>query len=132
MRLSRIMIPVASLCLLWAVNARAEHYHGVLQFQSGANRADVHAQALAASHLPDAFREGASAGVAPAAGGQIEKSEVRAQALAAARVGNPFGDSAGAGVASTSIGTVDRQAVRAEARATAARGVNKAIPSLGP
>lgn len=128
MKLSRTIIPAAVLSLLSAVNAYAEHYHGVLQFKSSASRSEVHVRALAASRLPDPFREGANAGIAPALGGQIEKATVHAQALAVTREGNPYGDSAGAGVANPSVGAVDRQAVRAEARATAARGVNRALP----
>ena len=126
MNLSPI-IAAAALSCLFAVNANAEQYHGVLQFKSTASRAEVHAQALVTSHAPDPFREGAYAGVAPALGGQIDKTNVHAQALTAARAGNPFGDSAGAGVASVFLGAVDRQAVRAEARATAARGVTEAL-----
>lgn len=126
MKLSPI-IAAAALSSLFAVNANAEQYHGVLQFKSTASRAEVHAQALAASHAPDPFREGAYAGVAPALGGQIDKANVRSQALATTRAGNPYGDGAGAGVASASLGAVDRQAVRAEARATAARGVTEAL-----
>ena len=119
------ILTVAALTSLCAVGASAEEYQGVLKFNSTASRAEVSAQAVAAAHSADPYREAAFAGVAPALVSPLDRTEVRAQAVAVARAGDPYGDGASAGVAPRLASTVDRGTVQAEARATAAHGVTE-------
>lgn len=121
MRTSSILSTLAFSCL-FAVGAHAEQYQGVLQFQSTASRAQVHAEAVAAAHGPDPYSEGASAGVTPLPMSALTRAEVRRGAVAAAHAGNLYGDQLGAGVITLAHGRADREAVHAEARATAAPG----------
>ena len=109
---------------LFAASANAEQYQGVLRFQSTETRAEVKAEAVAAAHSPDPYREGAYADVAPALPHEADRAAVRTQAYAAARAGNPYGDVAGDGVLQVERGAVSRQAVREQAVTAAARGVS--------
>lgn len=119
------ILTVAALASLSAVGASAEEYQGVLNFNSTASRAEISAQAVAAAHSPDPYREAAFAGVAPALVSPLDRTGVHAQAVAVAREGDPYGEGASAGVAPHMASTIDRATVQAEARATAARGVTE-------
>ncbi|RZL91287.1 MAG: helicase SNF2 [Variovorax sp.] len=121
MKISTILTAAAatSLLALSAVSASAEEYHGVLQFKSTASRAELRSQAFVAAHSADPYRDGASAGVATALAGELDRESVRGQARVAARSADPYRDGATAGVAAPLRNERDRQAVRAEARAHA-------------
>jgi hypothetical protein len=119
------ILTVAALSSLFAMGAGAEEYQGVLKFNPTASRAEVRAQAVAAAHSADPYREAAFAGVAPALASPLDRTGVRAQAVAVARAGNLYGEGASAGVAPRLASTIDRGTVQAEARATAARGVTE-------
>jgi hypothetical protein len=125
MQTTKLLIVAAALSAL-AAGASAEGYQGVLQFQSGADRAAVQAGAVAAAHRADPYAEGASAGVpaVPAVvAGLSDRAQARAGAIAAARAGNIYADGAGAGPDERFASTLDRAAVRAQAVA-AAHGID--------
>ena len=122
-----LIVGAAALSSLFAISANAEQYQGVLRLQSTLSRAQVQAEAVAAAHSPDPYREGAYADVATPLPHEADRAAVRAQAYAEARAGNPYGDVAGDGVLQVGQGTVDRQAVRAQAHAAAAHGVTDGL-----
>ena len=116
------LLAAAALSSLFALSANAEQYQGVLQFHSSASRADVRAQAVAAAHGADPYREGATADVAPALPMALARKDVRAEAVATAREGNPYADGAEAGLPQAFVSTLDRATVQAQARAAATHG----------
>ncbi|HEY2254844.1 MAG TPA: helicase SNF2 [Variovorax sp.] len=113
------ILAAAALSALAVVGAQAETYDGVHPLVSGNSRADVHAQAVVASHHVNPYGDLYGEGVATIAG-NIDRASVHSQAVAAAHSPNPYADGYGEGVMSIA-GTVDRNSVRAAARA-AARG----------
>jgi hypothetical protein len=118
MKISALLI-AAAISSMFAMSAGAEEYQGVLQFQSTASRADVRAQAVAAAHSADPYRDGASAGVALALESPLDRSSVRSQAVAAAHSADPYREGAFAGAAPALTSQLDRATVRAAARANA-------------
>lgn len=122
-----LLFGAAALSSLFAASANAEQYQGVLRFESTQSRAEVQAEAVAAAHSPDPYREGAYADVAAPLPHEADRAAIRAQAYAAARAGNPYSDVAGDGVVQVGHNTVDRQTVRAEAHAAAARGISDGV-----
>jgi len=86
MNASKIITAVA-VALLAATGAHAETYEGVHPLTSGADRSDVKAQAVTASHGSNPYAEAAGSGVAVVAS-TAERSAVRAQAVSAAH--NPL------------------------------------------
>jgi hypothetical protein len=122
MQTTKLLIVAAALSA-FAAGASAEGYQGVLQFQSGADRAAVQAGAVAAAHRADPYAEGASAGVPAVVTGLSDRAQARAGAIAAARAGNIYADGAGAGPDERFASTLDRAAVRAQAVA-AAHGID--------
>lgn len=121
MKTSKLLLAAAAAAALsaFSAGASAEEYQGVLQFQSTASRAAVRADAVVASHSPDQYAEGASAGVPVAIASNTDRSTVRTQAVAAARAGDLYGDAASSGVAPQLTSTLARATVRAQAVAVA-------------
>lgn len=122
--ITTLLLTTAAASFLLAGSVHAEQYQGVLRFQSTASRDEVRAGAIAASHGPDPYSEGAYADAPAPLPHEADRAQVRTQADAAARAGNPYGDVAGDGVVHLEHSTVDRQAVRAQAIAAAARGIS--------
>ncbi|MET3494116.1 helicase SNF2 [Variovorax boronicumulans] len=118
MKTTKLLFAAAVLSV-FAVGASAEEYQGVLQFQSTASRAAVHADAIAAAHSVDPYAEGASAGVPVAIASATDRAAVHTQAVAAARAGDLYAEAASAGTAPRLSGTLARAAVHAEAVAVA-------------
>ena len=80
MKTSKI-VAAAALSLFAAAGAvHAEEYHGVLEFNSVASRADVAAEAVRAAHGPDLYGEAAYAGVQPVTS-ERSRADVAAEAV---------------------------------------------------
>jgi hypothetical protein len=79
------IITAAAVALFAAAGASAEEYQGVLTVNSQVSRAQVQADAAAASKAgANLYGDAAQAGVTQVASGTVDRNAVRAQAVAAA------------------------------------------------
>ncbi|SES89106.1 hypothetical protein [Variovorax sp. OV084] len=78
----------AFLALLFASNAQAEIYDGVLQSSSVRSRADVDAEAATVAKKEDPYRDSASSGVAAPLGYSKSRDAVHAEAVKEAHSAN--------------------------------------------
>ena len=81
------ILAAAALSLIAAAGAQAETYQGVHPLTSGAARAEVASQGVAAAHAPDAYRDAAGAG-AQAINSTADRAQVYEEAVAKAH--DPF------------------------------------------
>lgn len=79
------IITAAAVALFAAAGASAEEYQGVITVNSQVSRAQVQADAVAASKAgTNLYGDAAQAGVTQVASGNVDRNAVRAQAVAAA------------------------------------------------
>jgi len=89
MKTSKI-IAAAALSLLAAAGAHADAYNYVPGFNNTSERSrdEVRAEATAAAHRVDPYRDGATSQVQPVLRSSVDRDAVKAQAIAAAHAPN--------------------------------------------